>query len=99
MTTARSTAKAGKVFDLDVLQAEADLRPFRFRLAGREHELPHAGMLSGEQALDLEGGKPRQVLEQVAGGPLTDELMAIPSHALNALLDGWLKHSGATAGE
>ncbi len=86
------------ILDLDVVQAEASFEPFRFILDGEERELPHASMLTGEQAVVMEEGDMRQVLSEVSGD-LGPRLMQLPAHALEKLFKAWLDHAGTSQGE
>lgn len=87
------------LLDLDVLQAEADFVSFPFRLDGELHELTHVRMLSTEQALLMESGGAATVMVEVAGEDLGGRLMKLPNHAMEALLERWLKHAGLKPGE
>jgi hypothetical protein len=100
---ARPVGKPTGPLDLDVLQREADedgtYAPFPFVLDGQDHELVNVQMLTTEQALAIEMGEARDVIREIAGAEMADRLLKLPTHAMNALMEGWLAHAGVQPGE
>lgn len=90
------------LFDLDVLEAEAGGEPFRFRLNGKEWELPHFSSLDRHimDAADDPAGLAALAL-QLALGERWAEFDAAPVslRQLNALFERWAAHAGITLGE
>lgn len=92
-------------FNLDTVQAEIDLTPFRVHFDGRRFEFAHM------QALDLwelvepaEGGDPGSI-KQMFHAALGDKQLAefrkipLPQFKVQALFKAWQKHCGIGPGE
>lgn len=86
------------VTDIDAILAEATYEPYGFTLKGRECELPHLRMLKLAQVRALDAGKFEDVLNEVASD-YADDILDLPSFALDKVVESWLAHGGVDLGE
>lgn len=91
----------GERFSLrEVLAEERDLAPFQFDGPnGEPLELPHASMMTTEQAVRMDRGDIEGVLRELAGRKVADVVMALPAYATEELTEAWLEHAGMRPGE
>lgn len=98
------------MFNLDVIQDEADRAPWEFEFAGRRWKLPHVSdlTLDEQEALDRGATKPViraravEVTEQgdVPGGDALAQLWgARKGSTTGRYLAAWLAHAGMEQGE
>ena len=101
------------MFDLDILQDEAERAPFEFKLAGSVWRLPHVADLTiGQQkALDAGelafsvvkiGDRARRVdgdVDVADPGGLAEALLGLRPARTGKLLAAWLAHAGVKPGE
>lgn len=87
-----------KPLDLDVLIAESKREDFTFTLAGTERRFPHAATLTYDQLL-LADRDPVQLFPEITDEDTAKQLRAMPAFALEAVVEGWMKHSGVDPGE
>lgn len=91
-------------FNLDTVEAEVDLRPFRVHFAGRRWELTHMQDLNSWDAIAAaESGDARFVAESLKLA-LTDQWddfrkQRLPQYKLLSLFKAWQAHSGVQPGE
>jgi hypothetical protein len=83
------------MFSVKQHMADTELEPFPYEDAdGQPTTLPHLKTLSTAQALRVFArGELAEVLAEVVPDQV-DALMAMPAHALDALSQAWLTHSG-----
>ncbi|MFE6126811.1 hypothetical protein ACFQ6Q_00840 [Streptomyces sp. NPDC056437] len=91
-------------FNLDTVEAEVELRPFRVHFAGKRWEFTHMQALNAWDALAAaEGGDVRVVAEsmKLALGDQWEEFrkLPLPQHKVMPLFQAWQKHSGVESGE
>jgi hypothetical protein len=108
MTTTRkpSTRADDKPFDfnLDAVEAESDLSPFRVHYAGRRWEFAHFESLDTWDSLEAaDGGDVEAIvgLMRLGLGGQWEEFrkLPLPQYKLRPLFEQWSEHCGHTAGE
>ena len=87
------------VFDLDVVGAEEQREPFRFRLNGRDYSLPHIASLTYREQRQIDNGDVVGVIRKHAGDEVAEALLDSPGTKVAALHVQWLKHAGHKPGE
>lgn len=95
--TRHATGLANDEFDLDAYEAEAERKPFTFKLGGESYELPHTEAIEWHQLENLNGPD----LVKLALG---DQFARFDKHSLTAggykeLQRRWFAHSGVSLGE
>ena len=97
---------AAAVLDLDALDAEANLKPFRAKAGGVEFELPNADHLTSEQIERYDSGTAGrkavllELLPDDDGPAAVEALWRLKATTLNAFLRQWLRAGGQVdAGE
>ncbi|MFJ4799204.1 hypothetical protein [Kitasatospora purpeofusca] len=91
-------------FNLDAVQAAAELRPFTVQHAGRRWTFEHMDTLNAWPLLAAaDGGDVAAMLgifDQALGDQWQDfRSRPMPRHKLNALFDAYRTHCGAAVGE
>lgn len=111
MTTTRTATKAGKAaddkpfdFNLDAVEAEVDLTPFRVHYAGKRWEFAHFEALDTWDSVEAaEGGDIQAIvgLMRVGLGDQWQDFRALPlpQYKLMPLFRAWEKHCGVEPGE
>lgn len=81
-------------FSLKQVIDDADLPPFEFKGPdGKLYHLPHVQTLTTRQALTAMNGDVEAVFLEIAPG-MSEVLLDLPTFAIKALIDEWMKHSG-----
>ncbi|MGY4902572.1 hypothetical protein [Streptomyces sp. 900116325] len=108
MTARTATAKTADDqpfdFNLDAVQAEVELTPFRVHFGGRRFELAHMQSLNAWDAIAAaERGDITVVADslKLALGDQWDDFrkVPLPQHKLMPLFKAWQQHSGVEPGE
>ncbi|MFF4848797.1 hypothetical protein [Streptomyces sp. NPDC001194] len=108
MATRTATSKAPDDqpfdFNLDAVQAEVELRPFRVHFAGRRWEFTHMQELDAWEAIEAaETGNIGVVVNTIrlALGDQWEDFRKVPmpQHKLMPLFKAWQAHSGVETGE
>ncbi|MFD7410617.1 hypothetical protein [Kitasatospora purpeofusca] len=91
-------------FNLDALQAVAELRPFVVQHGGRRWTFQHMDTLDAWQLLASADGGDVAAMLSIFDLALGDQWPAfraqpMPRHKLNSLFDAYRTHCGAAAGE
>lgn len=112
MTTRTATTKSAKPaaddkpfdFNLDAVEAEAELTPFRVHYAGRRWEFAHMqaldvwDLIEGAEKGDLEAML--TAMEMAMGDQWEDfRKLPLPQYKLMPLFEAWQKHCGVEPGE
>jgi len=85
--------------DLDALDAEANLKPFAFKVGGKERSLPNAKTLTADQVERYDDGKRREVLTELVGPEVVEDLWELRLETLSTFLNAWLLNGGVDLGE
>lgn len=108
MTTRTATSKTPDDqpwdFNLDVVEAEVELRPFRVHFGGRRFTFTHMQELNAWDAIEAaESGDIGVVVEslKLALGEQWEDFRKVPmpQHKLTRLFKAWQTHSGLNPGE
>ncbi|KMS71762.1 hypothetical protein ACH49_24365 [Streptomyces leeuwenhoekii] len=91
-------------FNLDAVQAEADLRPFRVHWGGRRFEMQHLEALDIWELMEAaekgEAGAMVGAFREALGDQWDDfRAIRLPQFKLKALFDAYRKHCGLEPGE
>jgi len=91
-------------FNLDAVEAEVDLRPFRVHFGGRRYEFTHMQALNAWEAIAAaESGDVGVVVNsmKLALGDQWEDFRTVPmpQHKLMRLFKAWQAHSGVETGE
>lgn len=111
MTTRTATTKTAKPaddkpfdFNLDAVEAEVEMTPFRVHYAGRRWEFAHFQMLDTWESVEAaEGGDVQAItgLMRLGLGDQWDDFREkpLPQYKLRPLFEAWSEHCGHTPGE
>jgi hypothetical protein len=111
MTTRTATTKSAKPaddkpfdFNLDAVEAEVDLTPFRVHAGGRRFEFAHMQSLDAWHLIEsAEKGDLHAMLtamEMALGDQWADfRALPLPQYKLMPLFEAWQKHCGVEPGE
>lgn len=106
MATRTATTPDNQPFDfnLDAVEAEVELRPFRVHFGGRRFEFTHMQELDAWDTIEAaESGDVGVVVNsmKLALGDQWEAFRKIPmpQHKLMRLFKAWQKHSGVESGE
>lgn len=106
MTATRKHADNNPLdFDLDAVQAEVDLTPFRFKWAGKRWEFKHLQELDSWDVLaasDAGNIKASVALLELALGKakwVEFRRIPLPQHKMAALAEAYQRHCGIEPGE
>ena len=81
-------------FSLRKAVSDSELEPFEFEdLDGETRQLPHVKALTQRQANSAVTGEVGPLLQEVAP-VVADQLMDLPTYALEQLVTEWMRHSG-----
>lgn len=106
MSTTKKTTADDSPFDfnLDAVEAEVELRPFRVHFGGRRWEFAHMQELNAWDVIEAaEGGDIRAVIGsmELALGDQWPEFrkVRLPQYKLMPLFEAWQTHCGLKPGE
>lgn len=93
--TTEATVEPEELLDLDALETDENLEPYRFRLAGREWEMAHPNALDWHVTILLEQGRMSELMPELLGDQYAEfDQIRIPAWKLDRLFLGWGKHIG-----
>lgn len=89
------------VLDLDVLEADATLAPYRFRLGGRSYEMAHPSSLDWHHQTTFDQADMPGMLRVLLGDDDFEEFdrHQLAGFKLNTLFERWAEHCGIDPGE
>lgn len=91
------------MIDLDALDSEANLKPFRGVVGGVEFELVNSNMMSSDQVERYDNGDRKKVLLELlpeeTGPQVVEALWKLKVSTLATFLNAWLMYGGVDLGE